>query len=125
MSELLALIEGQAAARIRAEKAGRLSLQYEDAWRDGERGYPLSVNMPLARITYPHKAIWPHLWNLLPENPNVLQRWAQQYHVSANNPFKLLSFVGADVPGAVQFIPPQRYEEFHSARHPQIQWTSL
>jgi serine/threonine-protein kinase HipA len=122
MSELLALIEGEPAARISADKSGRLSLQYEDAWRDGEGGYPLSVNMPLARIIYPHKAVLPYLWNLLPENPNVLQRWAQQYHVSVNNPFKLLSYVGADVPGAVQFIPPQRYDEFHSVRYPEIQW---
>src|SRR5882757_2774752 len=125
MSELLALIEGQAAARIRAEKAGRLSLQYEDAWRDGERGYPLSVNMPLARITYPHKAVWPYLWNLLPEAPNVLQRWGQQYHVSANNPFKLLTYVGADVPGAAQLIPPERLEEIQSAVRPTIEWMNI
>jgi hypothetical protein len=46
------------------------------------------------------KSVWPYLWNLLPENPNVLQRWAQQYHVSAGDPFKLLGHVGADVPAA-------------------------
>jgi serine/threonine-protein kinase HipA len=125
VSELLALIEGQPAARIRADKSGRLSLEYEREWRDSAQGYPLSVNMPLAPIVYPHKTVSPYLWNLLPENPNVLDRWAQQYHVSANNPFKLLTHVGADVPGAAQFIPPERYEEFHSAQHPQIQWMNL
>jgi hypothetical protein len=54
--------------------------------------------MPLADLTYSHRAVWPYLWNPLPENPNVLQRWSQQFHVSANSPFKLLQFVGADVP---------------------------
>ena len=125
MSELLAVVEGQLAARIRANKSGRLSLEYESAWRDSAQGYPLSVNMPLAPIVYPHKTVWPYLWNLLPENPHVLRRWAQQYHVSANNPFKLLTYVGADVPGAAQFISPEQFEEFHSARHPEIQWMSL
>ena len=125
MSELLALIEGQPAARIRVDKSGRLTLEYDKAWRESAQGYPLSVSMPLAPIVYPHKTVWPYLWNLLPENQNVLHRWAQQYHVSASNPFKLLTYVGADVPGAAQFIPSDRFEEFHSARHPEIQWMSI
>lgn len=124
MSELLALIEGQLAARIHADRAGRLSLEYDRAWLTAEHSYPLSLNMPLSERTYPHRTVWPYLWNLLPENPNVLQRWGRQYHVSANNPFKLLTHVGADVPGAAQLIPPNREEEFRTARHPAIEWIS-
>jgi len=81
--------------------------------------------MPLAQITYPHKPVLSYLWNLLPENPNVLQRWGQQYHVSAANPFKLLAQVGADVPGATQFIPPERLEEIQSAQQPTIEWMTI
>ena len=81
--------------------------------------------MPLAQITYPHKPVLSYLWNLLPENPNVLQRWGQQYHVSAANPFKLLAHVGADVPGAPQFIPPERLEEIQSAQQPTIDWMTI
>lgn len=125
MSELLIVIEGNLAGQIRADKSGRLSLTYESAWRDSPQGYALSVSMPLAEITYPHKAVWPYLWNLLPENPNVLQRWGQQYHVSSNNPFKLLTQVGADIPGAAQLIPPERLEEIQSADQPTIEWMSI
>ena len=125
MSELLIVIEGSLAGRIRADKSGRLSLNYESAWRDSPQGYALSVSMPLAQIIYPHKAVWPYLWNLLPENPNVLQRWGQQYHVSSNNPFKLLAQVGADIAGAAQLIPPERLEEIQSADHPTIEWMSI
>jgi serine/threonine-protein kinase HipA len=125
MSELLIVIEGKLAGQIRADKAGRLSLNYEGTWRDSPHGFALSVSMPLAEITYPHKGVWPYLWNLLPENLNVLQRWGQQYHVSANNPFKLLTHVGADVPGAAQLIPPERLGELRSAEHPTIEWMSI
>lgn len=125
MSELLIVIEGQLAGRIRAEKTGRISLSYEEAWRTSPQGYSLSVSMPLAAVTYPQKAIWPYLWNLLPENPNVLQRWAQQYHVSAGNPFRLLGHVGADVPGAAQFIPPERFAEIQGEQHPTIEWITV
>jgi serine/threonine-protein kinase HipA len=124
VSELLILIEGAVAGRVNAEKSGRLSFTYEKGWRESEHGYSLSVSMPLADITYPHKTVWPFLWNLLPENSDVLERWGRQYHVSAANPFKLLGFVGADVPGAAQFIPPERSIEIQSERHPTVEWMS-
>lgn len=125
MSELLILIEGELAGRVRADKSGRLSLQYEEAWRVSPRSHSLSVSMPLAESTYSHKTVWPYLWNLLPESPNVLQRWAQQYHVSAGNPFRLLAHVGADVPGAAQFIPPERRAEIQSEQLPNIDWIGI
>ena len=125
MSELLILVEGELAGRVLADKSGRLSLSYEKAWRESPQSYSLSVSMPLAEITYSQKSVWPYLWNFLPENPNVLQRWAQQYHVSAGNPFKLLAHVGADVPGAAQFIPPERRAEIQSEQHPVIEWISI
>jgi serine/threonine-protein kinase HipA len=125
MSELLIMIEGNLIGRVRADKAGRLSLDYEASWRESPQGHALSVTMPLAQITYLRKPVLSYLWNLLPENPNVLQRWGQQYHVSAANPFKLLANVGADVPGAAQFIPPERLEEIQSAQQPTIQWMTI
>lgn len=125
MSELLILVEGNLIGRVRTDKAGRLSLVYEGRWLESRQGHSLSVSMPLAQITYPHKPVLAYLWNLLPENPNVLQRWGQQYHVSAANPFKLLANVGADVPGAAQFIPPERLEEIQSAQQPTIEWMTI
>jgi len=125
VSELLIVIEGLLAGRVHANKNGRLSLTYEEAWRASPQGYSLSVSMPLTDVTYPQKSVSPYLWNLLPENPNVLQRWAQQYHVSAGNPFKLLTHVGADVPGAAQFMPPERLAEIRAEQHPTIEWITV
>lgn len=124
MNELLVLVEGTLAGRVHLDKSGRLSLSYEEAWRGSPQSYSLSTSMPLAQLTYPQKSVWPYLWNLLPENPNVLQRWAQQYHASAGSPFKLLAHVGADVPGAAQFVPPERLEQIQSEQHPTIEWIS-
>jgi serine/threonine-protein kinase HipA len=125
VSELLVLIEGHLAARILADRSGRLSMTYEPTWLKSEPSFSLSVSMPLGALTYPHKLISPYLWNLLPENPNVLQRWAHQYHVSAANPFKLLTHVGADVPGAAQFIPPEQLDAIESEHAPRIDWMSI
>jgi serine/threonine-protein kinase HipA len=125
MNELDVLIEGELIGRIRMNKAGRLSFDYEPGWRDSPDGYSLSVSMPVASITYSHNLVSPHLWNLLPENPYILQRWGQQFHVSAANPFKLLQFVGADVPGAAQFFPATQLATIQSQQRPLIDWISV
>jgi serine/threonine-protein kinase HipA len=125
MSELDVLIEGELIGRVRVNKAGRLSFDYERSWRDSPDGLSLSVSMPIASITYSHNLVSPYLWNLLPENPNILQRWGQQFHVSAASPFKLLKFVGADVPGAAQFLPPAQLATIQAQQRPLIDWISL
>lgn len=116
MSEVLAVIDGRAVGRLMAVRNGRFAFVYDDGWLKNADAYPLSVSMPLATTVYAHRAVMPYLWNLLPENPNVLQRWGRQYHVSHANPFKLLTHVGADVPGAAQFIPAERLDEVKSNR---------
>jgi serine/threonine-protein kinase HipA len=125
MNELDVLIEGELIGRVRMNKAGRLSFDYEPRWRDSPDGYSLSVSMPIATVTYSHNLVSSYLWNLLPENPNILQRWGQQFHVSAASPFKLLKFVGADVPGAIQFFPPAQLATIQSQQRPLIDWISL
>ena len=125
MSELDVLIEGELIGRVRMNKAGRLSFDYEPRWRDSMHGHSLSISMPSASITYSHNLVSSYLWNLLPENPNILQRWGQQFHVSAASPFKLLKFVGADVPGAAQFFPPAQLASIRSQQRPSIDWISL
>lgn len=125
MSELLIVIEGEVAGHAHADKSGRLSLTYERSWRESPHSHSLSVSMPLADTVYPHKALWTYLWNLLPENPTVLQRWGQQYHASPANPFKLLAHVGADVPGAAQFITPPRLTEIRSEQRLSVEWLSI
>jgi serine/threonine-protein kinase HipA len=41
----------------------------------------------------------------------VLDRWATQFQVSPDSPFALLTHVGEDVAGAVQFALPERVEQ--------------
>src|SRR5579864_4781322 len=122
ISELLIVIDATPVGRVRADRAGRLALEYEDSWWQSPQGYSLSVTMPRSKSTYGHKLVSPYLWNLLPENPAVLRRWSQQYHVSAANPFKLLAYVGTDVPGAAQLIPPDQLEKIQQEKKPSIDW---
>jgi serine/threonine-protein kinase HipA len=123
MSEQLhVLVEGRQVAQIRSGKGGRLGLDYDPDWRDSPAGYSLSASLPYAQAAHTQQRVLPYLWNLLPENPAVLQRWGQQYKVSPANPFKLLAHVGADVPGAVQLVPSGRLEEIQAAPPFCVDW---
>ncbi len=124
MKELLVLIDDQLTGRVR-NATGRLSFAYEKSWLESPASHSLSMSMPLAAANYSQKQVMPFLWNLLPENPDVLQRWAQQYHVSPSNPFRMLGFVGADVPGAAQFIADDQYREPGATAREKIAWISI
>ena len=52
----------------------------------------------------------------------MLARWAQRFQVSPRNPFALLSHVGEDCAGAVQFAAPDRVGEVTGATASEIDW---
>jgi serine/threonine-protein kinase HipA len=121
-SELVALLGGTEVGRVQRDKRGRLTLVYDQAWRDAPDAYPLSLSMPLAAREHGPAAIEAFLWGLLPDNELILQRWAKKYQVSARSAFALLSHVGQDCAGAVQFIPPERSEAVSSGSEDKIEW---
>ena len=52
--------------------------------------------MPLAARRHKHDGIEQWLWGLLPDNENVLARWARRFQVSARSAFSLLTATGED-----------------------------
>jgi serine/threonine-protein kinase HipA len=121
MTELVTLLDGREVGSIHQIR-GRLSFVYDDAWRSAVGAYPLSLSMPLAAAEHPHAAIEPFLWGLLPDNDIVLTRWAQRFQVSPRNAFQLISNVGEDCAGAVQFARPERKQALITAAPADIEW---
>lgn len=105
---LVAVANGRLLGEITRAARGRLSLTYDAAWSEDDTAYPLSLSMPLTAAGHGHERIEPWLWGLLPDNENVLARWARRFQVSARSAFSLLSATGEDCPGAVQFARPER-----------------
>ncbi|MEL6297326.1 MAG: type II toxin-antitoxin system HipA family toxin [Pseudomonadota bacterium] len=108
MSELRVLIDENEVGTISQGQSGRLKFVYDDAWRNTVDAVPLSLSMPLAQRTYPHKTVSAYLWNLLPDREDTLRQIAAEHGVSARNPFALAGARGEDLPGAVQIVPPER-----------------
>jgi serine/threonine-protein kinase HipA len=119
---LVVLMDGHIAGAVKQDRHGELALTYDDEWRTSATSTPLSLSMPLTQRTH-DDAIRPYLLGLLPDNEKVLERWARTYHASARNPFALLSHVGEDCAGAVQFVTPERVEA-QLARDGGVTWMS-
>jgi serine/threonine-protein kinase HipA len=109
-NELVVLLQGRAAGTI-SQREGRLELEYGDEWRRSADATPLSLSLPLARRAHGDAEVRSFLWGLLPDNEQVLERWARTYQVSPRNPFALLRHVGEDCAGAAQFVAPDRVDE--------------
>lgn len=121
MDELLVLLDGREVGLVRQTK-GKLHFSYNADWSAARGSYPLSLSMPTAAADHPHSAIEPFIWGLLPDNEHVLSRWAKQFQVSARNPFALISHVGEDCAGAVQFVRPERRDHVLGAKTVDVEW---
>lgn len=120
--ELISLLEGKEVGRVRSDAGGRLSFIYGDDWRQAPDAYPLSLSMPLAAKEHRQSVVEAFLWGLLPDNERVLDRWAAKFQVSARNVFALISHVGEDCAGAVQFVTPDRLEAIRSGKDDKVEW---
>jgi serine/threonine-protein kinase HipA len=109
---LVVVLDDSVAGTVTRVAHGRLRFDYDDAYRNRPSATPLSVSMPVEVGSHPDHVITPWLWNLLPDNPAVIDRWAREFHVSRSSPFSLLSTpIGEDCPGAVRFAPPDRLDQ--------------
>ena len=120
--ELIALLGGREIGRVHREAKARLSFTYDRAWREADEAYPLSLSMPLAAAEHGPDVVEPFLWGLLPDNEQVLDRWARKFQVSVRNPFALIANVGEDCAGAVQFVRPERLDEVQSGAADKVEW---
>ncbi|MBR1160243.1 type II toxin-antitoxin system HipA family toxin [Bradyrhizobium elkanii] len=121
-NELVVLLDGREVGRVHNDARGRLTFVYENDWRQTRRAYPISLSMPLAAEEHGPAPVQAFLWGLLPDNERVLDRWAKKFQVSARNVFALISHVGEDCAGAIQFVTPDRLEKLRSGTDDKVEW---
>jgi serine/threonine-protein kinase HipA len=120
--ELVALLDEKEVGRVQKEARGGLRFFYDDRWRKAADAYPLSLSMPLGSKEYSRSIIEAFLWGLLPDNERVLARWGSKFQVSPRNVFALVSHVGQDCAGAVQFVTPERLDAIRGGKEDKVDW---
>jgi serine/threonine-protein kinase HipA len=121
--QLRVFINEVAVGTIERTFRGQLSFSYTVEYQSFEHATPLSVSMPLGRTRHAHEQVNVWLAGLLPDNQDVLRRWATRYETKADV-FSLLSTpIGRDCPGAVQLIASDQPDQF-LARAKALKWLS-
>jgi serine/threonine-protein kinase HipA len=103
MRELGIWMDGQRIGTLDGTDSRNLQISYAESWASNPSSTPLSVSMPLASPVHSGKTVHAYLWGLLPDNEQVITRWAKSFQCSPQDVFGLLQGVGADVAGAARY----------------------
>ena len=117
------LLNSRLVGQLRRSPSGAISFQYDGSWLAWEHTMPVSLSLPLQEDAYSGAPVRAVFENLLPDNDELRRRIAAHAHAEGTDAYSLLSAIGHDCVGALQFLPrnasPAR--RAHSMRHPSVQ----
>ncbi|EYT58650.1 transcriptional regulator [Dietzia sp. UCD-THP] len=105
---LVVLLSGERIGTLTEDNLGKHWFAYD---LDGPQRN-LSLSMPRRRQPWGPDQVEPFLDGLLPDNQAARNEIARHYDAVTGNAFSLLAAVGRDCAGAVQFLPPDKADEF-------------
>ena len=87
------------------EPSGGVSFAYARDWLDWEHRMPVSLSLPLQENRYSGAPVMAVFDNLLPDSDVIRRRVAERVGAEGVDAFSLLSQIGRDCIGALQFLP--------------------
>ncbi len=86
------------------ETSGAIGFSYHDAWLAWKHAIPVSLSMPLRETPYRGQPVVAVFENLLPDSDALRRRVAEKVGARGIDAYSLLSVIGRDCVGALQFI---------------------
>lgn len=99
------LLNGRDVGLLTRAASGAIDFQYTRDWLDWENAIPVSISLPLREDRYIGDRVIAVFENLLPDNKPIRDRVAARVRASGTDAYSLLSKIGRDCVGALQFIP--------------------
>ncbi|MFK7855966.1 MAG: type II toxin-antitoxin system HipA family toxin [Granulosicoccus sp.] len=90
---------------LEREKSGAINFIYVDSWLDWHPAFPISISLPLREDRYIGAEVTAVFENLLPDYEPIRKRVAERVGANGTDAFSLLTEIGRDCIGALQFIP--------------------
>ena len=104
MASLEVYMNGYQVGTFTKTTSGAHQFQYDESWVKLPGSRPISLSMPLRQQGYRGDEAYNFFGNLLPDNPEVRNRIVARYKADSTQPFDLLSYIGQDSVGALQFV---------------------
>ncbi|WP_432289470.1 type II toxin-antitoxin system HipA family toxin (plasmid) [Aminobacter sp. BA135] len=102
---LNAFLNGRHVGVLRREATGAIDFQYGRDWLDWGGTFPVSLSLPLREDRYIGTAVINVFDNLLPDGDHIRRRVAERVGADGTDAFSLLTALGHDCVGALQFLP--------------------
>lgn len=90
--------------KLAKESSGAIYFTYDADWLHWEHEMPVSLSLPLREEAYSGAPVLAVFENLLPDNEQIRSRVASKFNAEGTDPFSLLSAIGKDCVGALQFL---------------------
>lgn len=84
---------------------GAIRFSYHDDWLAWENAIPVSLSMPLRETPWYGEPVLAVFENLLPDSDRIRRLVAEKVGARGTDAYSLLSVIGRDCVGALQFIP--------------------
>lgn len=98
-------LNGRHVGVLRRESTGAIDFQYAGAWLGWDNAFPVSLSLPLREDRYIGAPVINVFDNLLPDSDTIRKRVAERVGAGGTDAYSLLTALGHDCVGALQFLP--------------------
>jgi len=102
---LRVLLNNHLVGYLSKQPGGGIEFRYDESWLMRERAIPASLSLPLREDAYRGAPVSAVFENLLPDSEALRRRVAEKVGAQGTDSYSLLSRIGRDCVGALQFIP--------------------
>lgn len=102
---LRVLLNNRLVGHLAKDAGGAVSFRYDADWLGWENALPVSLSLPLREDAYRGVPVTAVFDNLLPDVDALRRRVAERVGADGIDAFSLLSVIGRDCVGALQFLP--------------------
>ena len=102
---LRVLLNNRLVGRLLKATSGAISFQYDESWLSWSSNFPISMSLPLREDAFKGDRVMAVFENLLPDSDDLRRRVAERVGAKGTDAYSLLSEIGRDCVGALQFLP--------------------
>ena len=102
---LRVFLNNRLVGHLQKEPGGAIFFRYDTQWLSGQNAVPVSLSLPLREDAYRGGDVVAVFENLLPDSDALRSRVAERVGADGADAYSLLSQIGRDCVGALQFVP--------------------
>lgn len=101
---LRVLLNNRLVGHLEKEPSGAIYFRYDESWLSRDNATPVSLSLPLREDAYKGERVVSVFENLLPDSEILRRRVAEKVGAKGTDAYSLLSQIGRDCVGALQFV---------------------